>query len=353
MTAPASIDHLAAEWDLIPDLAAFSTTASGRPLRFFEILDSLRFMEQDTFAKYVPIQASPQTSEYFDRLLLWIANAGLTPEDKPLLFEFANRLCYFSQDDFLALYRSAFTGPVSRWVAQQCAIRLDEPGWESQFARQRDERTWYCPVTDSMTIGEFYHINHLTGVSHRPGFRSLREFQTAGEALRQHMDDAGMDRLVLLEDFVGTGSQTAATVEWAVKQLERPVLFVPLIIAPDGMRRLLSLRGKFLDGLLSIEPVIQLEAHEFVGQATAETDPLFARVRALAERVHDEVGGDSPRTPNRSPYSPMGFHREGDTATGATVVLYSNCPNNTLPMVHHHSPQSNWKPLFPRVEREP
>ena len=40
----------------------------------------------------------------------------------------------------------------------------------------------------------------------------------------------------------------------------------------------------------------------------------------------------------------------GFEETGAKVVLFSNCPNNTLPIFHHETEQ--WKPLFPRVMRQ-
>ena len=36
--------------------------------------------------------------------------------------------------------------------------------------------------------------------------------------------------------------------------------------------------------------------------------------------------------------------------TGANVVLFSNCPNNTLAIMHYDGSDS-WEPLFPRNSR--
>ena len=40
----------------------------------------------------------------------------------------------------------------------------------------------------------------------------------------------------------------------------------------------------------------------------------------------------------------------GFEETGAKVVMFSNCPNNTLPIFHAET--SSWTPLFPRVNRQ-
>jgi hypothetical protein len=253
---------------------------------------------------------------------------------------------------YFSLYRTAFAGPITRWVARQIGLSIDKSNWLTELSHQRDSRTWYCPVTDSMDISSFYHLNQLQGVSHRPGFRSLLHFKANGGSLVKYMDDAGLDRLVLLEDFVGTGTQTAKTVGWAAEHLDKSVLFVPLVIAPDGVRRLKEVEMKLGADRLQVAPIIELEASEFIGPA-GSSNPLFFKIKEIAQRVHSQVRGTAPDHPCRSPYSALGFQRPKDQCTGATVILHSNCPNNSIPIIHHHSSHTQWKPLFPRVEREP
>lgn len=358
MTTLSSIHTLVDSWDLNPEMSPMITRQNGRSLRFREILEALCYSDITAFHEYVPTRASEQTPSFIDRLVLWLNNEGVTPEEKSRLFEFASHLSFFSSNDFHALNRKAFTGPITRWVIGQQGLRLDDPDFEAKLVHHRNDRTWYCPVTDSMQISDFYHVNQLGGISHRPGFRSLREFQASGEAIATYMKKASLDRLVLLEDFVGTGSQTKETLEWAVQSMQTAVLFVPLIVAPDGLRRLKELEArdwsKEGEGCsLQIKPVMELDESDFVGPATEKSNPLFALVHELVVRLHPHVLGTGLDDCKVAPYSPMGFHRPKDTATGATVVTYTNCPNNTVPIVHHQSRKTAWKPLFPRVEREP
>ncbi len=358
MKSPLNIQDLVDSWDLDATIDPLITKQNGHPVRFRDILETLRYSDSQGFREYVPTRASDQTPSFLDRLVLWLENQGIEPEDRCRLFEFASHLVYFSADDFHALNRTAFTGPITRWVIKQQGLRLDDPNFESSLAHHRDHRTWYCPVTDSMQISEFYHVNNIGGASHRPGFRSLREFKASGEAIAGYMTTAGFDRLVLLEDIVGTGSQTEEAVEWAAQSVRVPVLFVPLIISPDGLNRFKKLESKEWSNRgagssLQVEPIMELDETDFIGQATEESNPLFVVIRELAGRIHPHVLGTTRDDRKVSPYSPMGFHRPKDTATGATVVTYTNCPNNTIPIVHHQSRKTAWRPLFPRVEREP
>ena len=353
--ASTALNTLIAQWDLDPmrQSRGYDAAQKHKPLSFQSILEGMEYAEKQWLGTYLPTQSGPHPSEFFDRLLLWMKNAGLDDEDASVLFEFASQLLFFSADDFQALYRNAYTGPITRWIASQIAMRIDAPYWQEELVLQRDSRTWYCPVTDSMDIASFYHLNQLAGIPHRPGFRSLNRFHADGKALTEYMTESGLDRLVLLEDFVGTGSQTAGVVRWAVESLGKSVLFVPLIIAPDGLRRLKQLESALGSAKLQVSPIVELEPSDFISPATDEAAPLFSAIRALADRLHSSVRGTTPDDLKKSPHSSLGFKRPGDSYVGATLVMHSNCPNNTIPLVHHHGPATQWRPLFPRVEREP
>ena len=63
--------------------------------------------------------------------------------------------------------------------------------------------------------------------------------------LISYMATHGLKRLVLMEDFVGSGTQSGDVVRWAAERLSCPVLFVPLVIVPDGVEGLTSLASAF------------------------------------------------------------------------------------------------------------
>lgn len=307
---------------------------------FGEILLQLEYFAERFFSRYVPALYTPHSPGYLDRLLAWLKNETLTAEQQRLLFEFAIHIAYLSFEDFLQLYRTAFVEPVARWTIDQLSLSLDSSRFHTELERARRTHTWYCPITDSMVISEFYHANGIAGIDQRPAFRSLMKFASP-PLIKDYMNRHGLDRLVLLEDFVCTGSQCAAVVEWAVNNLSCPVLFVPLVTCPAAdiaFQQLIANSG----GRLCIESVLRLGSEVFVNPVTGN-DPLFSGIHALAQQVHANIRG----IPDTS-YGPFGC---GDT--GATIVLFSNTPDNTVPLVHHHQrPPSSWQALFPRVSRE-
>jgi hypothetical protein len=68
---------------------------------------------------------------------------------------------------------------------------------------------------------------------------------------------------------------------------------------------------------------------------------LFKNVRRVAKASYSLVespGGGAPL------YGAFGFRD-----TGSLVVMFSNTPANTLPVIQHES--ATWTPLFPRTAR--
>ena len=177
--------------------------------------------------------------------------------------------------------------------------------------------------------------------------QGLSEFASPTK-VKAYMQAKGFERLVLLEDFVWGGTQAAEVIPWVVTNLDIPVLFCPMLICPDGMRNLVALAAKTA-GKLVVNPVILLGDSAFISSHD-KTDPVMNYIEQLILRLHPEIQGSvSGWNP---PYSEHGYSQPGDTHTGATVVLFSNTPDNTIPLLHFHSAKSNWSPVFPRVSRE-
>jgi hypothetical protein len=325
-------------------------SASPRPT-FPELLQKLQFFEGINYQRYVPALYSKFPIPYFERLIDWLENVGLDANDKKLLFEFATQLLYFSFEDFLAMYRYAFVAPITHWIVQLEKLTLNNPKFEELVENERKKHTWYCPITDSMIISEFYHVNHITGIDQRPGFRALKELFSASsdiDNLKKYIQKQGYKRLVLLEDFVGSGTQSVEVIMWAAEHLDVPILFSPMVICPDGLNRFnaerLQFIGKFPKKIApKIEVTILLEKEDFVSGNAKLKD-----VEVLAKKIHDNVKG----TANDKTYGHLGFFRSGDKSTGSRIILFSNTPDNSLPILHYHGPDTEWKPLFPRIRRE-
>lgn len=323
------------------------------------ILDHLAYLERVKFQPFIPtLYSSSHPASFMDRLHAWINNPGLEEEDRRDLFRFANQIAFFSFDDFVSLFRSAFAGPITRWCIDQAGVRLSEPDWQAKLWRERKEKTWFCPVTDSLLISVFHHVNEITGKDRRPAFRELKHFgdgQVDPEKNRiiRHIRHKGYERLVLLEDFVGTGDQTFAAVEWAVDRLGLPVLFCPMIIGPEGAERYRSYeadicRREGSPGRFAFAPIFCLDPDCFVWNRDAPASDLFQRISALAERMHGGLQSFALGCPEGH----LGYRNENSRLAGATVVNFSNTPNNALPVIWHDA-EGHWKSLFPRVVRQP
>jgi len=322
------------------------------------ILDQLDYHATKEWRVYLPAENPNFNPSYIERLAAWIGNMSVEADQK-LLLKYAARISFFSHDDFAALYRTAMDREISRWVASQISARLETHGWQSFHELIETEihlHTWFCPITDSMDINEFYKVNHLKGVGHRPGFATLEMLATkAGnpntqlaDNVRHYMAHASVNqlnqpiplrRIVLLEDIVGSGSQCRDAIRWAVSNLGVPVLFVPLILCPNGVQTLRD-EEAISGGRLTVRPVIELRRSDLLGPErqgeagwpiTVEMEDLATRYAGLASVNMDTFGYRS---------------------TGCSLTTFSNTPDNTLPIVHHKPANGTWEPLFPRVSRD-
>src|SRR5205807_3580729 len=78
-------------------------------------------------------------------------------------------------------------------------------------------------------------VNNIEGADLRPDWRTLATFAEP-QRVKAYMDTNRLQRVVLLEDFVGTGTQMTTSVNFASTIPGAPsVLVLPLITAPGGV----------------------------------------------------------------------------------------------------------------------
>lgn len=307
------------------------------------VLTEILFHAEARYWQFTPTHY--RSLRFEDRLWEWLTNATITDEDRIALLRSVPFLQFVDRDDMLALYRAAFVGPITRWLMDQLALDYSLPGLELRARlKAATDETWFCPVTDSMDISQFHHVNDLAGKKQRPCWTTLKAFGEVAKIVK-YMDKENVKRIVLLEDFVGSGVQTSGPVRFAATKLGAaiPVLFVPLIVSAFGLEALRDALGSVQD--LSIEPVFVLPKHAHVRQDPQAAEPaMFAALRRIALGTFEVV--KQARPPARTPLAePLGFR-----SSGALIVLHTNCPNNTVPLYWHDAPE--WRALFPRVSRD-
>lgn len=291
--------------------------------------DHLVWLQKELFDEYEP----NRYQSFDDRLVEWLRNVE-DGDDRKSLFRILEHLFFVGKQQFDALCRAAYDDAASRWIVDKCALEITDPNISTAIT-ELTSYTWFCPITDSMRINSFLKLNGLRGHDHRPDWRSLKEFCDPLR-VQDYMTNNSIKRLVLLEDFVGSGDQLKSTIAWAAHSFPTTlILVIPLVCCPRGIETGAALTRAY--GNVTYSPTLTLRPELFLTEAAQSDEPeIFGRVRELILRIRARLNGWAGE--------PFGF--EG---TGALVALYSNCPDNTLPIIHHKG--AEWAPLFSRVRR--
>lgn len=296
------------------------------------------FLTEVLYNEYLPTKAGGH-GEFRYRLTKWIRSA--TDEDqKKLMFLLINHLFFIGQKEMEALYLTAYSCHVAKWLLRKNNIQLDSPQAE-ELLKQAFATTLFTGITDSLRLGDFIRMNEIQGHPIRFCWeQGLTDWNPANFVASM----GNRTKIVLLEDFVGSGSQMENAVREACALAQHyEVLLCPLVICPEGAKLASQLTAVHPN--LSFSPALQLEPSSFVGKIANAGEPaLFAELRQLVVDLHPAVTGTTPWVQNHGPY--------GYRDTGGLIVKHDNCPDNTIPMIHHAS-NTPWNPLFLRTSREP
>lgn len=322
---PHSIAQRVARWD-----------ATDGSVHFGRMHEVIEFLADRRFGEYEPTDGP--VPEFRTRLRDWL-NGLPNDDDQQALFQLVPHMFFVGRREFQALYRDAFSRVACSWLVKAENLQLDSPSFDRDL-RRAVAGTWFCPVTDSMQIAAFHHVNRITGANFRPDWYSLAQFGDA-ERVRAYCRLKRYRHLVLLEDFVGTGSQMKRALEFAGNLSPQiGVLALPLIACPAAMDFGAELERRFPH--LTFEAALALPHSAFVKQVPAPgEDPMFAAIRELIIRTEGVVRGSMK---GRGYAGPFGYKE-----TGGVVVMSSNCPDNSLSIIHYSS--DSWSPLFPRSSR--
>lgn len=303
------------------------------------ILQYLYFLEKKLYFQHEPSQ--PPNPAYWKRLEDWLNNFS-SDVDQQLAFELAAKLFFVGRDEIRAMYRSAFLGPIMRWLVTSESLTIIDESLSTHLEKGI-KHTWFCPITDSMKINEFIHINDIrNGINNRPDWLSLTEFGCK-ERILGFINKNNIERIVLLEDYIATGEQAGRTIQFAsnICSKQIPLLVVPLI---QGYKSIKTFEDLQLPPHVTIDPVLLLKEKDCVLEDITKNSPFFNGVKNLAEKTYPQVTNEESPDPNQKPYHPLGFRQ-----VGGLLILGTNTPDNTLPMIYWKS--TNWVSLFPRHSR--
>jgi hypothetical protein len=290
--------------------------------------------QRELYADYEPLTSASNVGaqqDFFRRFGRWIENFRVDALQWAA-FNSLDDLFFIGRLEMTELYRIAYETTIANWLIEQADISLSPARFERELRNARDA-TWVCPITDSLRINAFRHINHLEQPEYFPDWRCLEKFGDA-EKLRNYVRDSGIRFLVLIEDFVGAGRQITPAVQLAATELGIPVLIVALVIANEGDGCLRTLVAQY-DHVHYIPVVVLPPSATVTRDAVPDETDKQVMMRQL-------VNDYAAITRDRSPFGRNPNH-------GYFVVTYANCPNNSIRLIHADS--ARWSPLFPRSGR--
>jgi hypothetical protein len=299
-----------------------------------DLYERLSYLEGELFTHYEPTLGDTRFSQ---RLADWLDGVG-SEADQRSLFALLEHLYFVGERELEVLYRQAFNAQVMWWLSDD----FSELGSSSHRPYLDDQlkMTWFCPITDSMQIARFHHLNSIEGKPMRPDWRTLAKFGQP-QKVAEYMSDHGFTRLVLLEDFVGSGSQATSALKFALSVSDTlRILVVPLIVCADGLARLTALVERHAERV-TVSPTLVLPVDCVLSSVRRAQEPAdYDELRDLLRALDPLVGGESDELETRV----FGFGKVGSLA-----VLQGNCPNNAPSAIHFRS--ETWAPLFPRASR--
>jgi len=307
-----------------------------------DINAQINFFSNELFHDYQPAQSL--ASSFKSRLENWLSNIT-NEDDRKTLFKILPHIFYVGNKEFNNLFRVAYNEILAKWLIDTDNIEFDDLLEAKRQIGNSLRECWICPITD-FDISSFFHINNIPSTpwnEWRPLWEKAAVNRDYWQGLLNHLNHYKVKKLVLVEDFVGSGSQSGGMVDFVLSQgLDLDVLLLPLINCPVGNRLFADMAAHY--DRLAYNAVLKPSNNCFITRVTKPDEPAgFAQIRDLIERCYLEVSGGVPPS-HLKPYSPYGFRE-----TGGLIVMYTNTPDNTIPSLHWNS--DTWDPIFPRHSR--
>jgi len=312
-------------------------------LGFRELKNFIEFLESVLFHEYAPT-AHGDHGEFGARLARWIGSAD-SDANRQTLYLMLRNLIFIGQNEISASYRTAYSKIFLSWLIEQTDICVFDEGAADQL-RQAQSSALFTQITDSFGLQFFLRANHLHGQNDRYTWEQDlpnwdRENFQQTRIVRQNRPD--IQFIVLFEDFVGSGTQMAEAVCNACSLGNGfKILLCPLIICPEGAQLAEDLERRYEN--LCYRPVLGVASKFFIGEnPIPDENREFAEIRQCLLDIHPKVMGGAQAQQN---FGPFGYRD-----TGAFIVKYDNCPDNSVPAIHRRNGE-DWHPLFFRTSRE-
>jgi hypothetical protein len=344
--------------------------------------ERLHIQIQVAHLRYQPFQ-NDAVQAYRSKLQAWLAQ--IPDEFQKYAFLLATRVVFITARQFEALQRQLFSRGVRRVLLDSAIARHGLPPLSyneaSRYLDEEMDATMFVGNSHSSALSTFAHVNdpyfHDRGRRHLLGpdigfwiyprkrlgeptpsasvTQAALRFETEVLATDKHLQ--GKSRLVVLEDFAGTGEDLHKNLQLLTQSTLpiREVVLAPIIITEYARVRLTEEchHASSATRKYSLQCAYELPekfrcfdspyapcpspAISFLDGEDPVPD-LSAQIRRLADHVHP------------THFEPHGFlakHSHGFGGLALAFAFHSNSPDNSLPLLWSNA--GGWYPLFRRA----
>jgi len=284
----------------------------------------------------------------------WLKNTD-SIDEKILLINSLSYFTFFNTDQCKSLYTEALYGPIFKWLIEIKNYDILDKELNDKI-NESIQHTYISAATDSADITAMSHTNDLR-LDNMITWRSyIKNIKTEPEETKEKikkikielckndLSNYGYKQIVVLEDYVGTGDQIKDVIDFFGSFTEWKILFVPLVICPQGDNAIIKILNDNKYNHISYEPLSILPWELILSDDrpsnSNELKQILVDLKEYAKNNYNKVMGTEIDSPQY-----LGYKN-----TGSLFAQYTNCPDTTLPLFHHKE-NLNWHPLFPRSER--
>lgn len=326
-------------------LASWCHSDHGGHRGFADLTATIDFLEVALYSDYEVTDVG-QHGQFGLRLARWLSSAT-NEDDQKNLFLMLRYLIYIGREEMKSASLTAFSKNTANWILETTNISIFDRGARAEIQKAYSEIA-FTELTDSFGLGNFLRWNNVHGGNVRYTWEQHLEDWTPSAFMMNVLDKGNKNRIVLLEDFVGSGSQVEKALHLCCSlqhyNPEIKVLFCPLVICPEGKKMATKLQLQY--SCLSYSPVLEIPQEHFISPTFDPNERAeYDNIRKTLISVHHRVKGTPGSWMQQTP--PFGYRN-----TGAMIVKFDNCPDNSVPALHRQS-DLGWSPLFFRNSREP
>lgn len=346
---------------------------NGRKLgenRHRNMLEGIWFLAKHFLCEYELNLPRPFEAIFYD----WIGqfrgfvehkgNGGPLNSEARYAFILTRKIIFFNRRQVLSLIDdvwNAIKKELFILVSQQNNLPITNLMSGSHFIEDQLNASLFVPLSDSSHFMEFRHTlpeGTYSGITIPCIDRLLLPIELKAwdhiERIKTHYED--QYNLFILEDFSGSGTTAKRKIQLILRNWHfKNIYFCPLIICDKAKEELGELeilakkngkKFKLIYGtILGKEYSIVNEEENKVWSKEEKSALRFMSTKYFKSHfkengyLYSDFDNPCPKCP-----TPFGFKNGG-----LAVVLYSNCPNNSLPIIW--GDDKGWNPLFRRHER--